>query len=461
VKKPTGLRLERWVNLGPGGATEGHYVYASLDEPFTIIPDPEPAYLDGVAYYERWLVGVWSPSPIFPDTGEVRSVEPRTAATLAIEQAGVIRFQAYTFRPYTGTPDTTLGDVLSDLQKWYPWGETEDTGLQHFGVNFKYNLLGPTAEAGDPCEIYTSQRATTVIAGTATHSTPGTPMEYRWVEGIAVLKDWAPVVDGAASLNLAAVEVPLPIGAHVLKLEVRDGTYTSSATTTLTISNTPPEAQPAPTSQVVEIGVDAILISGEVADFDGDALSYQWVKGGVVLYEDAITAPAGGAVVGIEDLVINAGDPRFPLGENEVQLVVSDGTNSAVTETVIVNVQDTTAPSLAPTSSLNMLWPANHELVPVTIWANGADNGGGNLFLTARVESSEPLDAAGDGSTEEDYVVTPPDNAAGTVLVQLRAERSGTGDGRVYTVTITATDTSGNSSEAKVNIRVPHDKRKK
>jgi hypothetical protein len=310
-------------------------------------------------------------------------------------------------------------------------------------------------------EIYTSQKALTVVPGTATHTVPGTPMEYRWVEGIAVLKDWAPVVDGAASLNLAAVEVPLPIGAHVLKLEVRDGTYTSSGTTTLTISNTPPEAQPAPTSQVVEIGVDAILISGEVADFDGDALSYQWVKGGVVLYEDAITAPAGGAVVGIEDLVINAGDPRFPLGENEVQLVVSDGTNSAVTETVIVNVQDTTAPSLAPTSSLNMLWPANHELVPVTIWANGADNGGGNLFLTARVESSEPLDAAGDGSTEEDYVVTPPDNAAGTVLVQLRAERSGTGDGRVYTVTITATDTSGNSSEAKVNIRVPHDKRKK
>jgi hypothetical protein len=418
-----------------------------------------PAKVNGVDNYERWLVGVWSPTDADPLT-----IDPPTAATREIEQAGIIRFQDYTYRTnnFAGTPDTALGDVdgvAFPLKTWYPWGQT--TTAHYFGINFKYSVPGPHAEVGLPVEIYTSQKALTVVPGTATHTVPGTPMEYRWVEGIAVLKDWAPVVDGAASLNLAAVEVPLPIGAHVLKLEVRDGTYTSSGTTTLTISNTPPEAQPAPTSQVVEIGVDAILISGEVADFDGDALSYQWVKGGVVLYEDAITAPAGGAVVGIEDLVINAGDPRFPLGENEVQLVVSDGTNSAVTETVIVNVQDTTAPSLAPTSSLNMLWPANHELVPVTIWANGADNGGGNLFLTARVESSEPLDAAGDGSTEEDYVVTPPDNAAGTVLVQLRAERSGTGDGRVYTVTITATDTSGNSSEAKVNIRVPHDKRKK
>jgi hypothetical protein len=45
--------------------------------------------------------------------------------------------------------------------------------------------------------------------------------------------------------------------------------------------------------------------------------------------------------------------------------------------------------------------------------------------------------------------------------VELRAERSGSGQGRVYTVTITASDLSGNQSTATVDVRVPHDRRKK
>jgi hypothetical protein len=41
--------------------------------------------------------------------------------------------------------------------------------------------------------------------------------------------------------------------------------------------------------------------------------------------------------------------------------------------------------------------------------------------------------------------------------VKLRAERSGTGEGRVYTITITATDASGNVSKQTVTVAVPHD----
>jgi hypothetical protein len=328
-------------------------------------------------------------------------------------------------------------------------------------VNFKYSVPGPTANAGLDTEIYTSEQALTTIAGTATHTVPGTAMQYQWFEGDMPLSGLASVgADGAAPLNLGAVSA-LSIGVHTLKLHVTDGTYTNDDSMQLTVANTPPEGQPGPTYQVLEIGADAIAFQATVADFDGDAVGYQWVKDGTVIGSGIVTPPAGGTPVEIDDLTIPAGDPRFTLGSNQVQLVVNDGVNPTVTVAVTVMIQDTTLPTLAPTSSLNMLWPPNHQLIPVTIWANSEDNGGGFITLSASVQSSEPLDAAGDGSTEEDYVVTPPDNAAGTVLVQLRAERSGTGDGRVYTVTITATDTSGNSSEAKVNIRVPHDKRKK
>jgi hypothetical protein len=38
----------------------------------------------------------------------------------------------------------------------------------------------------------------------------------------------------------------------------------------------------------------------------------------------------------------------------------------------------------------------------------------------------------------------------------LRAERSGTGSGRVYTITYKATDVSGNYAIATVTVEVPH-----
>ena len=44
--------------------------------------------------------------------------------------------------------------------------------------------------------------------------------------------------------------------------------------------------------------------------------------------------------------------------------------------------------------------------------------------------------------------------------MQLRAERSAFGEGRVYTITIIALDESGNSSKADVEIIVPHVKGK-
>jgi hypothetical protein len=40
--------------------------------------------------------------------------------------------------------------------------------------------------------------------------------------------------------------------------------------------------------------------------------------------------------------------------------------------------------------------------------------------------------------------------------VRLRAERAGGGNGRIYTITIHATDTYGNTSSQSVAVLVPH-----
>jgi hypothetical protein len=81
--------------------------------------------------------------------------------------------------------------------------------------------------------------------------------------------------------------------------------------------------------------------------------------------------------------------------------------------------------------------------------------------LAATVSSSEPENGLGDGDTAPDWTEPIIDQTDGIITLQLRAERSGRGNGRVYTVTITATDESGNTTQAGVDIIVPHDQKRK
>ena len=74
---------------------------------------------------------------------------------------------------------------------------------------------------------------------------------------------------------------------------------------------------------------------------------------------------------------------------------------------------------------------------------------GAKVTITG-VTQDEPTNGLGDGDTALDSII----NADGTVL--LRAERSGKGSGRVYTITIVAEDASGNLSAPKtLTVTVP------
>ena len=65
--------------------------------------------------------------------------------------------------------------------------------------------------------------------------------------------------------------------------------------------------------------------------------------------------------------------------------------------------------------------------------------------------SDEPENEPGDGNTCYDAIITGPST------VQLRAERNGDGDGRVYTIFFNVADTSGNTTEARCKVEVRHD----
>jgi hypothetical protein len=67
------------------------------------------------------------------------------------------------------------------------------------------------------------------------------------------------------------------------------------------------------------------------------------------------------------------------------------------------------------------------------------------------VTQDEPVNEKGDGNTYPDAVI-----ANGNA--QVRAERSGTGNGRVYVISFTANDGRGGFSNGSVVVYVPHNR---
>ena len=95
-------------------------------------------------------------------------------------------------------------------------------------------------------------------------------------------------------------------------------------------------------------------------------------------------------------------------------------------------------------------------MVEVTVGYDTADDCSPSAPAPATslsVTSNEPTDGKGDGRTATDWQVVDAHH------VRLRAERAGDGGGRVYTITITATDAAGNTSARAVTVSVPRDRR--
>jgi hypothetical protein len=200
----------------------------------------------------------------------------------------------------------------------------------------------------------------------------------------------------------------------------------------------------------------AVVLRGEVADYDGDELTYAWKEGDHTFAWGKVTPPAGGSPVSLPENIA-AG---LTLGQHTLTLEVSDNSNPPQKKEFLVEIIDTQKPTLAPAVDKSLLWPPNHQMVEIVIAANAMDNNGLPVVLSAAVSSSEPVQGTGDGDTAPDWTNPVINQATGVITLQLRAERSGRASGRIYTVLITATDAAGNSSTATVDIKVPHDQKK-
>lgn len=110
----------------------------------------------------------------------------------------------------------------------------------------------------------------------------------------------------------------------------------------------------------------------------------------------------------------------------------------------------TLPPELSVSVTPNLLWPPNHKYVTVEagVTVSGSCPNGITVTLVS-VTSDEPDSGLGDGDQVNDIVII------NDFTFNLRAERSGLGDGRIYTITYQATDSSGNTTEASALVSVP------
>lgn len=98
------------------------------------------------------------------------------------------------------------------------------------------------------------------------------------------------------------------------------------------------------------------------------------------------------------------------------------------------------------------LWPPNHGLVHVAaVTASDARSGLVAGPPTVTATSSEPELGSGAGDLAPDVVIS-------NGVVEVRAERAGTGLGRVYTITASASDRASNLASATATCTVPHDR---
>jgi probable HAF family extracellular repeat protein len=97
----------------------------------------------------------------------------------------------------------------------------------------------------------------------------------------------------------------------------------------------------------------------------------------------------------------------------------------------------------------DVLWPPNHQMITVRVNYTATGSCGAAVTTTISAVSSEADNGIGDANFPNDIVIVDPR----TVL--LRAERSGRGNGRVYTMTIRAVDQFGLETTADVTVTVP------
>ncbi len=102
-------------------------------------------------------------------------------------------------------------------------------------------------------------------------------------------------------------------------------------------------------------------------------------------------------------------------------------------------------------ASVDELWPPNHTFRSVSVEGVTDPDGDPISITITGIFQDEVLNGVGDGNT------CPDATGVGSSTAEVRAERSGLLDGRVYHIFFLAQDGQGGACEGSVTVCVPHD----
>jgi hypothetical protein len=136
-------------------------------------------------------------------------------------------------------------------------------------------------------------------------------------------------------------------------------------------------------------------------------------------------------------------------GENLLEYRSADRAGNMEETRSIALPIDKTAPTIHVLPDIAELWPPNGRMAPIGMTVNAADGISGiSAVALTSIESSEPdpegVTGAVYGTDDREF--------------QLKAARSGSGTGRIYTITYTVADKAGHAAIGTSAVTVPHDR---
>jgi uncharacterized repeat protein (TIGR01451 family) len=147
----------------------------------------------------------------------------------------------------------------------------------------------------------------------------------------------------------------------------------------------------------------------------------------------------------------------YPRGTTTITWTATDdaGNHSSCTQTI--TVVDNEPPVIVFNGQTPSMWPPNHKYHTfavtdfVTSVTDNCDSVSVSSVVITKVTSDELENSGGDGNTLNDIVI-----ASNCKSVQLRSERDGGGNGRVYTIFFSVKDSSNNVGTGTAKVVVQH-----
>jgi len=235
-------------------------------------------------------------------------------------------------------------------------------------------------------------------------------------------------------------------GNHTVTLTVTDLCgNTDSENASVQVVNSPPVAVAQNFSANAD---DNCCIVVQLSDIDGGTND----PDGFADIETFCITAVDGTDVGCVDEVTVCGN-----GSHTVTITATDFCGYSSSADATVDVIDVTPPDITVELNRDVLWPPNHKMAEICAAVEVTDNCDPNPeFVLESITSDEPDNGTGDGNFPNDIQDADYENP--DLCFDLRSERQGGEDGRVYTIVYRAFDDSGNEAWATVYVRVPHDR---